>query len=169
MRPGEFATPPEDDHQQNRTQGRCRDQTKGAGLRATLERHGFRTVRLVMTDTTDREGNGRFGFVVNNLPIFVHGTNWVPLDALHSRDPQRLAETVGMMADINCNMVRCWGGNVYESEEFFRLCDELGIETGVDVDKLIEVAKLAEDIVGHPLPGSVKTGGTLRKWRTAAA
>ena len=45
------------------------------------------------------------------------------------------------------------------------MCEEMGIETGVDLDKLIEVARLAEDIVGHPLPGSVKQGGTLRALR----
>ena len=59
--------------------------------------------------------------------IFVKGTNWVPLDALHSRDASRLDETIGMLVDLNCNMIRCWGGNVYESNAFFRHCDEAGI------------------------------------------
>jgi hydroxymethylglutaryl-CoA lyase len=45
------------------------------------------------------------------------------------------------------------------------LCDELGIETGIDLDGLIECARLAEDIVGHPLPGSVMKGGTLERFR----
>jgi hydroxymethylglutaryl-CoA lyase len=45
------------------------------------------------------------------------------------------------------------------------LCDELGIETGIDLDALIECARLAEDIVGHPLPGSVMKGGTLERFR----
>ena len=44
-------------------------------------------------------------------------------------------------------------------------CDEMGIETGIDLDKLIEVARLAEDIVGHPLPGSAKMGGSLKALR----
>lgn len=56
-------------------------------------------------------------------------------------------------------------GNVC-SEDLVFLCDELGIATGVDLDALIECAKLAEDIVGHPLPGSVMKGGTLRKFRS---
>ena len=43
--------------------------------------------------------------------------------------------------------------------------DEIGIETCIDLDKLIEVAQLAEDIVGHPLPDSVKMGGSLRALR----
>jgi hydroxymethylglutaryl-CoA lyase len=41
------------------------------------------------------------------------------------------------------------------------MCEEMGIDTGVDLRKLIETAILAEDIVGHPLPGSVKGGGNL--------
>jgi hydroxymethylglutaryl-CoA lyase len=55
-------------------------------------------------------------------------------------------------------------GNVC-TEDLVFMCDELGIKTGIDLDALIECAKLAEDIVGHPLPGSVMKGGTLQKFR----
>jgi len=55
-------------------------------------------------------------------------------------------------------------GNVC-SEDLVFLCHEMGIETGIDLDALIECAHLAEDVVGHPLPGSVMTGGTLAKYR----
>jgi hydroxymethylglutaryl-CoA lyase len=56
-------------------------------------------------------------------------------------------------------------GNIC-TEDLVFMCNELGIETGIDLDALIECAKLAEDIVGHPLPGSVMKGGTLQKFRT---
>jgi len=88
---------------------------------------GFRTIRLEKTETTNADGDGEFAFVVNGEKIFVKGTNWVPLDALHSRDASRLDETIGMLVDLNCNMIRCWGGNVYEPNAFFRHCDEAGI------------------------------------------
>ncbi len=55
-------------------------------------------------------------------------------------------------------------GNVC-TEDLVFMCNELGIETGIDLDALIECAKLAEDIVGHPLPGAVMKGGTLQKFR----
>ena len=55
-------------------------------------------------------------------------------------------------------------GNVC-TEDLVFLCDELGVETGIDLDALIECARLAEDVVGHPLPGSVMKGGTLEKFR----
>ncbi|MBX6373080.1 MAG: hydroxymethylglutaryl-CoA lyase [Acetobacteraceae bacterium] len=55
-------------------------------------------------------------------------------------------------------------GNVCTEDLVFML-HEMGIETGIDLDKLIECAQLAEDIVGHPLPGSVKMGGSLRALR----
>jgi len=51
-------------------------------------------------------------------------------------------------------------GNVC-TEDLVFLCSELGIETGIDLDRLIECARLAETIVGHPLPGSVMKGGRL--------
>ena len=55
-------------------------------------------------------------------------------------------------------------GNVC-TEDLAFMCHELGISTGLDLDKLIECARLAEDIVGHPLPGSVKMGGNLGRLR----
>jgi len=55
-------------------------------------------------------------------------------------------------------------GNVC-TEDLVFLCHELGIKTGIDLDALIECAKLAEDVVGHPLPGSVTKGGTLERFR----
>jgi hydroxymethylglutaryl-CoA lyase len=50
------------------------------------------------------------------------------------------------------------------------MCEEMGIATGLDIDRLIEVAKVAEEVVGRPLPGHVMRGGTLKaaKQRGAA-
>ena len=59
-------------------------------------------------------------------------------------------------------------GNVC-TEDLVFMCAEMGIETGVDLDRLIDCARLAEDIVGHPLPGSVMKGGNLAKLRAARA
>ena len=88
---------------------------------------GIRTVRLIKSDTTDNSGNGEFCFYVNGVKAYVRGTNWVPLDALHSRDSGRLKKALDMLVDVNCNAVRCWGGNVYEDHEFFDFCDKNGI------------------------------------------
>ncbi len=55
-------------------------------------------------------------------------------------------------------------GNVC-TEDLVFLCEEMGIATGIDLDALIACARLAEDIVGHPLPGAVMKGGTLAKYR----
>jgi hydroxymethylglutaryl-CoA lyase len=59
-------------------------------------------------------------------------------------------------------------GNVC-TEDLVFMCHEMGIETGVNLDRLIEVGQLAEDIVGHALPGSVKVGGSLQKLRQKIA
>ena len=59
-------------------------------------------------------------------------------------------------------------GNVC-TEDLVFMCDEMGIETGIDLESLVDCARLAEDIVGHPLPGSVMKGGSLRALRERAA
>jgi hydroxymethylglutaryl-CoA lyase len=55
-------------------------------------------------------------------------------------------------------------GNVC-TEDLIFLCEEMGIATGVDLEALIAAARLAEEVVGHPLPGSVMRGGTLARLR----
>ena len=56
-------------------------------------------------------------------------------------------------------------GNVC-TEDLAFMCEEMGIETGIDLERLLETARLAEDVVGHPLPGSVMKGGSLRALRS---
>jgi hydroxymethylglutaryl-CoA lyase len=55
-------------------------------------------------------------------------------------------------------------GNVC-TEDLVFMCEEMGIETGINLNKLIDCARLAEEIVGHPLPGSVMKGGSLKRFR----
>ena len=86
---------------------------------------GIRTVEL--DRTTFAGEDGQFRFLINHKPVFAMGSNWVPLDAFHSRDAERLPKALEMLDDIGCNIVRCWGGNVYEDHDFFDFCDAHGI------------------------------------------
>lgn len=88
---------------------------------------GIRTAELIHTEITSKEKPGEFVFKINGEKIFIRGTNWVPLDGLHSRDRNHLNNVFSMITDLNCNMIRCWGGNVYEDHSFFDLCDKNGI------------------------------------------
>ncbi len=90
-------------------------------------RFGIRTVELDRTSTTDKDGNGEFCFRINGKKIFAMGTNWVPVDAFHWRDEDRLPGILPMLDDLGCNIVRCWGGNVYENDLFYEYCDAHGI------------------------------------------
>ncbi len=55
-------------------------------------------------------------------------------------------------------------GNIPTEDAAF-LCEELGIDTGLDLDRLIECVQMAEAIVGHPLPGKLARGGSLTAFR----
>lgn len=89
--------------------------------------HGIRTVELLRTDITGPSGEGEFCFQINGEKTFIKGSNWVPLDAFHSRDLSRIPPAIELVEDIGCNMLRCWGGNVYEDDLFFELCDRKGL------------------------------------------
>lgn len=87
---------------------------------------GIRTVKLDRTDKTDSYG-GEFCFLVNGEKILCKGSNWVPADALHSRDAARYEEMLSLWVDTGCNILRCWGGGVYEDHAFYDFCDRHGI------------------------------------------
>jgi hydroxymethylglutaryl-CoA lyase len=59
-------------------------------------------------------------------------------------------------------------GNIC-TEDLVFMCEEMGIETGIDLDALIECARMAEAIVGHPLPGKIMHGGSLTRYRQGDA
>ena len=99
----------------------------GTVLAEHAERIGFRTIRLERDDVYSKDRPGQFLFRINGEPLYVRGSNWVPLDSFHGRDGQFLRSTLDMFDDLNCNMVRVWGGGVYEPDELFDYCDEHGI------------------------------------------
>jgi beta-mannosidase len=119
------------------------------GAIATWEgRVGFRTIRL---DTAADEHGGAFAFSVNGAPVFARGVNWIPDDIFPSRiTRERYAERLGQARDANVNLVRVWGGGIYESEDFYDACDELGLLVWQDF--LFVCAAYAEE---EPLRGEV--------------
>ncbi len=90
-------------------------------------RLGIRTLHLDFHEDAHSRDHDLFAFVCNGEKIFVRGSNWVPADALHGKDAERIPKILEMFADTHCNMVRVWGGGVYEDEVFFDQCDELGL------------------------------------------
>jgi len=97
----------------------------GAVLDAQSRRVGLRT--LVLDRHTDEWGES-FQFVVNGVPFFSKGANWIPADAIQSRmSEKQYRMLIQASADANMNMLRVWGGGIYEEDVFYDLCDELGI------------------------------------------
>ncbi|MFC4590058.1 glycoside hydrolase family 2 protein [Sphaerisporangium corydalis] len=82
---------------------------------------GFRSVRL------DRTGEG-FTIVVNDVPVFVRGANWIPDDCFPARvTGARLDDRLGQACDAGINLLRVWGGGLYESTDFYDRCDRRGL------------------------------------------
>jgi beta-mannosidase len=86
---------------------------------------GLRTMEL--RQEKDAFGES-FTFIVNNVPIFAKGSNWIPADSFPTRiTRQTLERLLGDAANAHHNMIRVWGGGFYESEDFYDLCDQYGI------------------------------------------
>ncbi|MFJ7213218.1 glycosyl hydrolase 2 galactose-binding domain-containing protein [Amycolatopsis sp. NPDC098790] len=82
---------------------------------------GFRTIDL------DTEG-GAFTFRVNGVPLFVRGANWIPDDCFpHRVDAARYDRRVRQAVDARVDLLRVWGGGIYESDGFYAACDRRGV------------------------------------------
>jgi beta-mannosidase len=90
-----------------------------------IKRIGLRTLRLVRRK--DRWGES-FHFSANGVPFFAKGADWIPADTFATQlnwgDYRRLIDDA---ATANMNMLRVWGGGIYENEFFYNLCDQAGI------------------------------------------
>ncbi|MFF8673016.1 glycoside hydrolase family 2 protein [Streptomyces sp. NPDC015242] len=88
-------------------------------------RIGFRTVEL--DRRPDAHGTG-FTLVVNGERLFARGVNWIPDDVFPSRITRaRYRERLEQAAAAGVDLVRVWGGGIYESEDFYDACDALGL------------------------------------------
>jgi len=97
----------------------------GDVLDTWTRRIGFRTVRL---DTTPDDIGSAFTIVVNDVPIFARGANWIPDDCFPSRvDRSRYQARLHQAKDAGINLLRVWGGGIYEQDAFYDVADELGI------------------------------------------
>jgi len=94
-----------------------------------LDRTSFRTgFRSVHVDTAEDSVGRPFAIRVNSTLIDVRGVNWIPDDVIVSRvTKERYAERLDAAVALNTNLVRVWGGGVYESHDFYQRCDELGL------------------------------------------
>ncbi|MGY3339261.1 beta-mannosidase [Streptomyces filamentosus] len=121
----------------------------GAPLDTWSRRIGFRTVTV--DRSPDAHGTG-FTFVVNGVRIFARGVNWIPDDVLPSRvTPERYRTRLAQAADANVDLVRIWGGGIYEDDAFYDACDELGLMVWQDF--LFACAAYPEE---QPLRGEVE-------------
>ncbi|MCP2635090.1 glycoside hydrolase family 2 protein [Microbacterium sp. HD4P20] len=110
---------------------------------------GFRDVRW---DTTPDESGTPFTLVINDQPVFVKGANWIPDDALPVRiTRERLRRRFEQALGANLNLIRVWGGGLYESDDFYELADELGLLVWQDF--LFACAAYAEE---EPLRSEVE-------------
>jgi len=87
---------------------------------------GIRDIRLIRN--SDKWGE-TFYFLLNGVPIFAKGANWIPIDSFISRGKKLgLYEKILNQAKrANMNMIRIWGGGVYEDDLFYEYCDEMGL------------------------------------------
>ncbi|MBN1513060.1 MAG: glycoside hydrolase family 2 protein [Phycisphaerae bacterium] len=97
----------------------------GMALDSWTRRIGLRKLELVRK--RDRWGES-FCFAANGKTFFAKGANWIPADAILSRlTPEDYRRLLQDSVDANMNMVRVWGGGIYEHDAFYELCDELGL------------------------------------------
>ncbi|MES3021540.1 MAG: sugar-binding domain-containing protein [Pseudomonadota bacterium] len=91
-------------------------------------RVGVRTIALDTSPDPDEAGTKFFRFVLNGVPIFARGVNWVPPSSLVAAiDEPHYRRLLTLAAGANMNMIRVWGGGIYEHDPFYDLCDEMGL------------------------------------------
>ncbi|TDC23897.1 glycoside hydrolase family 2 protein [Kribbella albertanoniae] len=112
-----------------------------AGDDSWTGRVGFRDI--TMNVAPDKDG-GPFVLSVNGKPIYVRGANWIPDDAFVTRLNRSTYETsIQDALDAGMNLLRVWGGGIYETDDFYDICDEQGVLVWQDF--LFACAAYSED------------------------
>jgi len=99
--------------------------SKNTKLCSTSTKIGIRTIEVVQ----DKDNKGSsFYFKLNGVPVFMKGANYIPQDNFVSRvSKEQYIQLIQQATNSNMNMLRVWGGGIYENDLFYDLCDENGI------------------------------------------
>ncbi|PJJ72984.1 beta-mannosidase [Diaminobutyricimonas aerilata] len=96
-------------------------------LDRVTDRVGLRTVKIEQPADFE-EGGRQFRFVLNGVPLFARGAAWLPASMfVGSVSPERHRDLVGLARDGGMNMLRIWGGGIYEQDAFYAATDEAGV------------------------------------------
>ncbi len=91
-------------------------------------------IRKIELSSDQLNSDGSFQFILNDVPVFAKGTNWIPLDNFLTRiTNSQVANQLNDMQQIHMNMVRVWGGGAFESDYFYSKCDSLGLMVWQDL------------------------------------
>ncbi|MEY2628923.1 MAG: hypothetical protein RL066_739, partial [Actinomycetota bacterium] len=97
----------------------------GAVIDAVQKRVGFRSVTLDQSNFGNRQ---KFAIVVNGKRVWAKGVNWIPDDPFpHRVTRAQYRKKIEDLYSVEVNAIRVWGGGIYESDDFYDACDELGI------------------------------------------
>ncbi|MCK9688856.1 glycoside hydrolase family 2 protein [Scleromatobacter humisilvae] len=131
-------------------------------------RVGLRTIAIDTRADADEPGASFFRFVLNGVPLFARGANWVPasslVGALTGRDTTPLLERA---VAGNMNMIRVWGGGIYESDDFFDACDRLGLLVWQDF--MFACARYPDDDAAFIANVRAEVGHQVRRLRHHAS
>jgi len=95
------------------------------GVQTITKKIGLRTIELLQ----EKDSYGKsFYFKVNDIPVFMKGANYIPQQILGNEiDSNKYERLLNDVVESNMNMLRVWGGGIYEHDIFYDLCDEKGI------------------------------------------
>ncbi|MGI9146736.1 MAG: beta-mannosidase [Chloroflexota bacterium] len=89
---------------------------------------GIRTLTLDQSPDPGERGTRFFRFILNGVPIFAKGSDWIPCDSfVGAIEPSRYTRLIQSARDANMTMLRVWGGGIYEHDHFYSECDRLGL------------------------------------------
>ena len=99
--------------------------SEGAVIDEVAKRVGFRHVSLDQSNFGNRQ---KFAICVNGQRVWAKGVNWIPDDPFpHRVSKEQYKQKIHDLYSVEVNAIRVWGGGIYESDDFYNLCDELGI------------------------------------------
>jgi beta-mannosidase len=87
---------------------------------------GIRTLGLDQAPDPGEPGTRFFRFVLNGVPIFARGADWIPASSfVGTIEEERYKTLISSARDANMNVLRVWGGGIYEHDVFYDLCDSM--------------------------------------------